>query len=385
MKSVVQVYDEELQARHYSPDEGQAGALAALERCAQEWQNYKARRGGRLAKMLIHPPLPRGVYLWGGVGRGKSFLMDCFYAAVPIERRLRVHFHEFMRATHRELHDLRGTEDPLHEVAIRVARRYRLICFDEFHISDIADAMILERLLRALIEARVGFVMTSNYPPNGLYPDGLHRDRLLPAIELLEAHLEIVEIASETDHRRDQDTQPESTEAASQSGTTAGGPPAALYQQPLSVVAENTLFRIFEHFADGPMVDQPRLLIEAREIPAKWQAGGAIWFDFTVLCGGPRSQNDYLELARQFHTVVVSGVPAMSAGQASEARRFTWLVDILYDHHTRLVLSAEAPPDGLYTTGVLANEFQRTASRLVEMQTTAYLQQTRRQIVESIR
>jgi cell division protein ZapE len=133
------------------------------------------------------------------------------------------------------------------------------------------------------------------------------------------------------------------------------------------------------------MVDQPRLLIEAREIPAKWQAGGAIWFDFTVLCGGPRSQNDYLELARQFHTVVVSGVPAMSAGQASEARRFTWLVDILYDHHTRLVLSAEAPPDGLYTTGVLANEFQRTASRLVEMQTAAYLQQTRRQIVESIR
>ncbi|MFZ9176449.1 MAG: cell division protein ZapE, partial [Burkholderiaceae bacterium] len=331
-----------------------------------------ARRGGRLARVLIHPPLPRGVYLWGGVGRGKSFLMDCFYQAVPIERKLRVHFHEFMRATHREMHDLRGTEDPLHEVAIRVARRYRLICFDEFHISDIADAMILERLLQALIQARVGFVMTSNYPPDGLYPDGLHRDRLLPAIDLLNTHLEVVELASQTDHRR------RSTEHDAEAEI-------GLYQTPLSVKAENNLFRLFERFADGPMVDQPRLIIEAREIPAKWQAGGAIWFDFAVLCGGPRSQNDYLELAHQFHTVVLSGVPAMSVAQSSEARRFTWLVDILYDHNTRLVLSAETQPDSLYTTGVLANEFQRTASRLTEMQTSVYLQKVRRQTVESIR
>ena len=374
MRSVAQVYQAELTAKGFQADPGQRVGLNALERCADEWANYKARRGGRLARVLIHPPLPRGVYLWGGVGRGKSFLMDCFYQAVPIERKLRVHFHEFMRATHREMHDLRGTEDPLNEVAIRVARRYRLICFDEFHISDIADAMILERLLQALIKARVGFVMTSNYPPDGLYPDGLHRDRLLPAIDLLNTHLEVVELASPTDHRR--------RTAYQETGPLAD---IGLYQTPLSVRAENNLFRLFERFADGPMVDQPRLIIESREIPAKWQAGGAIWFDFAVLCGGPRSQNDYLELAHQFHTVVLSGVPAMSVGQASEARRFTWLVDILYDHNTRLALSAETSPDGLYTTGVLANEFQRTASRLVEMQTPIYLQKVRRQTVESIR
>jgi cell division protein ZapE len=374
LRSVAQVYQAELTAKGFQADPGQLVGLNALERCADEWTNYKARRGGRLARVLIHPPLPRGVYLWGGVGRGKSFLMDCFFQAVPIERKLRVHFHEFMRATHREMHDLRGTEDPLNEVAIRVARRYRLICFDEFHISDIADAMILERLLHALIKARVGFVMTSNYPPDGLYPDGLHRDRLLPAIDLLNTNLEVVELASPTDHRR------RSTEQEADGESQIG-----FYQTPLSVKAENNLFRLFERFADGPMVDQPRLIIESREIPAKWQAGGAIWFDFAVLCGGPRSQNDYLELAHQFHTVVLSGVPAMSAGQSSEARRFTWLVDILYDHNTRFVVSAEAMPDSLYTTGVLANEFQRTASRLTEMQTSVYLQKVRRQTVESIR
>jgi cell division protein ZapE len=361
--SVREAFLEKLSQKDFTADAAQLKAIDRLEQCAAEWADYKSRRGGTLKKIISKPQIPRGVYLWGGVGRGKSFLMDSFFDHVPLERKVRLHFHEFMRATHRELHDLRGTEDPLDEVAKRVARRYRLICFDEFHVSDIADAMILERLLRALFDSRVGFIMTSNYHPDQLYPDGLHRDRMLPAIELIKDHLDIVEVDGGADYRR-----------------LARGSVKA-YLCPLNADADKEMQNAFERLAEPGADNTAKLEIESREIKAVARSGRVIWFDFQTLCGGPRSQNDYLELANRFHTVFLSGVPQMSAGMSSEARRFTWLIDVLYDHKVKLIMSAEVPPEALYTAGVLAGEFSRTVSRLVEMQSQDYLMADQRHAV----
>jgi len=194
--------DDVLKARGFKLDPAQQAAAVRLADLDARWREYKAQRSNAVTRLLRRPPIPRGIYLWGGVGAGKSFLMDAFFAAVPLIRKTRLHFHEFMRGVHRELEDVRGMEDPLDEVARRTARRHRLICFDEFHVSDIADAMILHRLLRQLFELGVGFVMTSNYPPDRLYPDGLHRDRILPAIALLEERMEVVGINAGIDYRR---------------------------------------------------------------------------------------------------------------------------------------------------------------------------------------
>jgi cell division protein ZapE len=278
-------------------------------------------------------------------------------------RKTRLHFHEFMRGVHHELDEVKGTEDPLDEVAARIARRHRLICFDEFHVSDIADAMILHRLLARLFDLDVGFVMTSNYAPDDLYPDGLHRDRILPAIELLKDKLDVLHVDGGIDYRRRAMEQVEA------------------YVTPLNDGAEARLQAGFERIAEAED-DDPVMLIESRQIKARRRAGGVVWFDFAVLCGGPRSQNDYLEIAARFHTVLLSGVPQMSAGQASEARRFTWLIDVLYDHRIKLLMSAAVPPEQLYSAGALANEFQRTASRLIEMQSRDYLDALRRAVLQ---
>ena len=392
MGPVEERYRAKLAESSGAPDPSQAAGLAALERCARDWKHYKSQRGGRLAKVFIHPPLPRGLYLWGGVGRGKTFLMDCFFDVVPLERKLRVHFHEFMRGVHREMYDLRGTEDPLSEVALRVARRYRLICFDEFHISDIADAMILERLLMALVKARVGFVMTSNYPPSGLYPDGLHRDRLLPAIRLLEQQLEVVELTTGDDHRRrDQSEAGQSWLAAHGLSSSdfyltlpSGGPESGSESGSEPRSGGEPLQRVFDALADGPLEENGSITIEGREVPFLQRAGGVIWFAASALIGGPRSMHDYLWLAQNFHTVILSGVSQLGRSQFSEARRLTWLVDVFYDHRTRLAISAQVAPDALYTEGPMASEFRRTASRLVEMKTENYLSADRRRGVERI-
>lgn len=351
--------DEALAARGYQLDAAQSDAADRLERLDQEWRAYKARRSNALKKMLVKPPVPRGVWLWGGVGRGKSFLMDCFFAAVPVLRKTRLHFHEFMRGVHHELDQLKGVADPLDEVARRIASRYRLICFDEFHVSDIADAMILHRLLDRLFALRVGFVMTSNYPPDALYPDGLHRDRILPAIELLKRELDVVRVDAGIDYRQ-------RTMERIETYLVGGG-----------AQTEEKLAAAFAGLAETEDED-PVLTIEARQIRARRRAGSVVWFDFAVLCGGPRSQMDYLELAARFNTLILSNIPRMSAGQASEARRFTWLVDILYDHGIKLIASAEVEPEALYTSGSLAQEFVRTASRLTEMQSRQYLASARR-------
>ena len=354
MPSVREVYEAELGARGYKSDPAQLRGVLALERCANEWSQYKEQRSNAFKKLINHPPIPRGVYMHGGVGRGKSFLMDCFFQAVPVVRKTRLHFHEFMREVHRELADLQGTVNPLDALGARIAKRYRLICFDEFHVADITDAMILHRLLDALFANGVGFVTTSNFRPDDLYPNGLHRDRILSAIALLNEKLEVISVDNGTDYRRRTMEQ------------------VKLYHAPLGPEADAQMNEAFTRLAASHDEDR-LLLIEHREIRARRKAGGVIWFDFRTLCGGPRSQNDYLEIATQFHTVLLSDVPQMSARNASEARRFTWLVDVLYDRRVKLIVSAQVPPEGLYTEGALAHEFPRTVSRLNEMQSAEYL------------
>lgn len=363
--TVTEVYERELAARGYASDPAQLRAVEALDRCAREWAQFKEQRSNVIKKLINHPEIPKGVYLYGGVGRGKSFLMDCFYTAVPLVRKTRLHFHEFMREVHRQLAELQGTVNPLDALGERIARRYRLICFDEFHVADITDAMILHRLLAALFENGVGFVTTSNFRPDDLYPDGLHRDRILPAIALLNDKLEVIDVDNGVDYRaRTMET-------------------VKTYITPLGPEADAEMDRAFTRLAESHDED-PVLHIEHREIRARRKAGGVVWFDFRTLCGGPRSQNDYLELASRFHAIVLSEVPQMSPRMASEARRFTWLIDVLYDHKVKLLMSAAVPAEQLYVEGPMANEFARTVSRIVEMQSKEYLEAPRRIVDTSL-
>jgi len=359
--SVQQAYEAELQTRGFQSDPAQQRAVDALDRCARDWAAYKDKRSNAFKKLINRPDVPRGVYMYGGVGRGKSFLMDCFFNAVPIRRKVRLHFHEFMREVHRELAALQGTVNPLDVLGERISKRYKLICFDEFHVADITDAMILHRLLVSLFENGVGFVTTSNFRPDDLYPGGLHRDRILPAIALLNERLEVLNVDNGTDYRRRTLEQ------------------VRLYHTPLGPEADAEMEIAFNQLAEVQDGD-PLLHIEMREIRARRRAGGVVWFDFRELCGGPRSQNDYLEIASQFHTVLLSNVPYMPVNMASPARRFTWLVDVLYDRRVKLILSAAVPPEALYTEGPLAHEFPRTVSRLNEMQSAEFLALERRTV-----
>jgi len=354
MQDVVSLYEQNLKKRGFVSDSSQWRAVERLQQLYEEWSEYKKRRSSALKRLLVRPPLPKGVYLWGPVGRGKSFLMDSFYLCVPLVRKRRVHFHHFMREIHRELDALKGSEDPIAAVAEKVSRKYRLVCFDEFHVSDIADAMILGRFLEQSLARGVEFVMTSNYHPDQLYPNGLQRERFLPAIGLLKSRLDVVGVDSGTDYRR-------------------------LKMERLQVYHidnETILEKIFSDLRDVEEEHHP-LDVEGREIPYRKRAGGLVWFDFAVLCGGPRSYADYVDLARRFHTVILSGVPRMSAKDSDAARRFTWLVDVFYDDKVKMVISAEAQPDALFAEGENAAEFQRTVSRLEEMQSVQYLQQER--------
>lgn len=357
--AIREAYLEALSTRGFSADEAQSAALERLQHLHDAFLVFKAKRSNRLKKLLNRPEVPRGVWLYGGVGRGKSFLMDCFYGAVTVQRKTRIHFHEFMRGVHRDLDELKGMANPLDEVARRIARRFRLICFDEFHVSDIADAMILERLMRGLFDNGVTFVITSNYEPDRLYPDGLHRDRILPAIALLTKNLDVLCVDAGVDYRRLSMQQVQA------------------YHSPLGAEADSALRDAFHALAE-PHDEEPVLRIENREIRALRRSGGVVWFDFKTLCGGPRSQNDYLEIASQFHTVILCNVPQMSAAMSSEARRFVWLIDVLYDQKVKLLISAECEPEELYTTGAMAGEFHRTVSRIVEMQSREYLESPRR-------
>jgi cell division protein ZapE len=355
--SVIEFARQEIARRGYVTDVAQHAALDRLQRCYDEWRAICARDANSVWRLVaffrpIEPP--QGVYLWGGAGRGKTFLMDCFYACAPPKRKVRVHFHRFMYDVHLQLNALKGVADPLNTLAQRIAYHARLICFDEFHLCDIADAMILYRLLDALFKNGVQFLMTSNYQPDALYPGGLHRERILPAIALIKQKLDVVQVDGGTDYRQ------------RMLGTMRA------YHTPLGEAAERALHGAFTALA-ATTTEAPVLEIAGRTLRAQRSAEGIVWFDFAVLCGSARSQNDYLDIARRFHWVILSNVPQMTPRMAAAARRLTWLIDILYDHKIKLLLSAAAPPENLYPAGPMAGEFVRTASRLFEMQSQTYL------------
>jgi cell division protein ZapE len=365
--SVLELYQEALRRRGFEADEAQYSAVLRLQRLYEEWSDYKRRRSTALRRLVVHPTLPRGVYLWGAVGRGKTFLMDSFYRCLPLVRRRRVHFHHFMRDIHRELDELKGTADPLDALAGRVAKRYRLVCFDEIALSDVADAMILGRLLNKTLDRGVVYCMTSNYHPDELYKGGLKREDFLPTIELIKQRLDVIRVDGGVDYRK----------RALQR--------LQVYHAPLTPQTDGALMQTFKQIAEVEE-EHHELDIEGRVVPYRHRAGGVAWFDFKVICGWGRSQNDYIDLCRRFHTIIISGVPRMGLERADEARRFTLLVDVLYDQRVNLFVSAEAQPDQLLVgdakTGdaqlkAMIFQFDRTTSRLAEMQTQEYLDQPR--------
>ena len=365
--TVLELYQDALKRRGFQAEDAQHAAVLRLQRLYEEWSDYKRRRSTALRRLVVHPDLPRGIYLWGGVGRGKTFLMDSFFRCLPLERKRRVHFHHFMRDVHRELDELKGRPDPLDALAARIAKRYRLVCFDEIALSDVADAMILGRLLTKTLDKGVVYCMTSNYHPDELYKGGLKREDFVPTIELIKERLDVIKVDGGVDYRK----------RALQK--------LQVYHTPLTPETDAALMRTFKQIAEVEEEDH-ELDIEGRVVPYRHRAGGVVWFDFKVICGWGRSQNDYLDLCRRFHTIIVSGVPRMGLERADEARRFTLLVDVLYDERVNLFLSAEAPPDQLLAGDAKTGEaqlkamifqFDRTTSRLAEMQTQEYLDQPR--------
>jgi len=366
-RTVLQLYEEALRKRGFAEDASQRVAVVRLQQLFEEWSAYKRQRRTALQRLVVRPPLPRGVYLWGEVGRGKTFLMDSFYRCLPLVRRRRVHFHHFMRDVHRELRELKGRANPLDALAERIARRYRLICFDEIAVSDVADAMILCRLLGRTMDRGVVYCMTSNYHPDELYKGGLKREDFVPTIALLKERLDVVHVDGGTDYRKRTLRQ------------------VRTYHSPLTPATDDALMRTFETIAEVEE-ESHELDVEGRIIPYRHRAGGVVWFDFKVICGWGRSQNDYIDLARRFHTIIVSGVPRMGIERADEARRFTLLVDVLYDQRVKLIVSAEAPADHLLVRDgqprnaqlqTMIFQFDRTTSRLAEMQTAEYLSEPR--------
>ncbi|WP_308446436.1 cell division protein ZapE [Chitinimonas sp. BJYL2] len=347
----------EAAARHegFQRDPAQEQAIAHLQRLYDELLEFKRKRDRLFGRSLLpSPDVPKGLYFWGGVGRGKSFLMDGFFACLPFRRKRRLHFHHFMQEVHDGLRLLKNEADPLAIVAANIARDTRVLCFDEFHVSDIADAMILGRLFTHLFDLGVVLIATSNYAPDDLYPNGLQRQNFLPAIDLIKRHVEVVNVDGGNDYRMRTLEQ------------------ASTYFTPLGADADANLANIFAKLATAE--DLPKEMeIEGRRVQAERHAPGIVWFSFKELCDGPRSQTDYLWLARQYHTILVSGVPRLGAKDSSAARRLTWLVDVFYDYRVKLILSAEVGIDELYTEGTFAGEFFRTASRLTEMQSHDYL------------
>ncbi len=303
------------------------------------------------------PPAVRGLYLYGGVGRGKTFLMDLFFESLEVAAKKRIHFHRMMHDVHSRLATVGDVEDPLDLVAGDIASEARVLCFDEFFVSDIGDAMILGRLLAGLFDRGVTLVATSNVKPDDLYKDGLQRSQFVPAIELLNRCTDVVALDGDTDYR---------LRLLEQAGT---------YLTPDDADARSRLEHLFDDAASTQVETNRLLLVNGRRIKARRAAKGIAWFDFDAVCNGPRSQNDYIELARWYPTVIVSGVPRFDARSEDQARRFIALVDEFYDRRVKLILSAAAPPADLYAGRRLGFEFDRTQSRLIEMQSRDYLHQ----------
>lgn len=341
-------------AGEWQRDDAQSTALAHFDRIHADLEHFQpASLWQRLRG--VRPDPVRGVYLWGSVGRGKTFLMDLFQQSLPEGIALRVHFHRFMQDIHARLRALPGQSDPLVTVARQIADAYRVICLDEFFVSDIGDAMILGNLLEALFERGVVLVTTSNTAPQNLYKDGLQRERFLPAIALIEEHCETVELVSPTDWR---------LRALKQ---------APVYHCPPDAAAEQAMLATFQRVAGGPGRENFSMTLNDRDVAVRREANSVIWFDFAALCEGPRGVADYIELARSYGTLLVSNVPQFTRQSEDAARRFVELVDELYDRGVKLVLTAAVPITDLYEGHRLRFAFARTQSRLIEMQSEDYL------------
>lgn len=355
-------YQADLQRADFQHDPAQEKAVHELQEVYvaliqaesdRNSSNLFARARSLFGGSEKHPV--RGLYLWGGVGRGKTYLMDAFYESLPFDNKMRAHFHRFMRHVHGELKALSGASNPLEKVAERLANRACVICFDEFFVADIADAMILGGLFELLFARQVTLVATSNIVPDELYKNGLQRQRFLPAIHLINQHTRVLHLDAACDYRLRMLEQ------------------AELYHFPLDAEADKVLADNFAKLAPEPGVSDKLIEINGRALLSRCCAEDVVWFEFVTLCDGPRSQNDYIELAMQYHAVLISNVPVMSGNEEDQARRFINLVDEFYDRNVKLVVSAAADIAALYQGSRLQFEFERTASRLREMQSHDYL------------
>jgi cell division protein ZapE len=346
-------------ARHgLTLDASQRAAAGELQRLQNALLQQASRfRLARLLRRLVRQRPVRGIYLWGAVGRGKSFVLNAFFSCIPLEHKRRLHFHHFMREIHARLAALKGQADPLEQVAREISQHVRLLCLDEFHITDITDAMLMRGLLQGLLDRGVAVVVTSNAEPEALYRNGLQRERFLPTIALIRERLEVVHFAGGVDYRLGSLEQ------------------AGIYHTPLDNEAERALHEIFLKLAGGEGQENVGLHVEGRTVRVRRHAASVAWFDFGELCAGPRSKADYIELAKRFHTIVLSGVQPFDQHSLAQARRFLWMLDEFYDRRVKLILSATAPLAQLGPADLLDGEFQRALSRLAEMQTQAYLAQ----------
>jgi len=337
-------------------DQAQLRVVDALQKLEEQILHAETL-AGRLRRLLPGSSRgrPRSIYLWGGVGRGKTFLMDLFFGSLNIEKKKRIHFHRMMRDIHARLKTLDDVEDPLDRVAADIASETLVLCFDEFFVSDIGDAMILGRLLEGLFERGVVLVTTSNARPADLYKGGLQRERFLPTIALLEQHTSVIELDGDTDYR---------LKLLQEAGT---------FFSPSGNVANASLMHYFEEIASGETIEKHVLDVLGRDVQTHRCAKGIVWFDFMDICDGPRSQEDYIEIARWYPTVIISDIPLLDRNMDNPARRFIAMVDEFYDRRVKLIVSADASVDKLYQGKRLQLPFERTASRLTEMQSSDYL------------
>lgn len=351
-------YQQGVSEGHWSDDPAQRAVLVQLDRLYESLSERQNRSSlSRLFSRLRGPEPIRGLYLWGGVGRGKTFLIDLLHDSLPGSRKLRLHFHRFMGKVQAALRERAGERDPLIAIARQYASEVDLLCLDEFVVTDIGDAMILGEFLKALFEAGTTLVTTSNLPPHRLYEHGLQRDRFRPAIALIERHCQVQELVSATDYRLRALTQEK------------------VYLTPAGADTERKLGETFVRINPGSERLEPIMQVNDRPIPIKRRGHGVAWFDFAALCLGPRAVSDYIELAKSFNTILISDVPQFGHRQSDEdaAKRFIHLIDEFYDRRVNVVLSAAVPPLDLYRGDKHQHEFQRTVSRLIEMQSKAYL------------
>ncbi|MCV2503585.1 MAG: cell division protein ZapE [Neisseriaceae bacterium] len=348
-------YQEASKQDNFIVDEAQKKAVEALDRLWHEVLEYRKKTNSTFKKLIFSTQAPNGIYMWGGVGRGKSFLMDSFYNCLPFPEKRRVHFHAFMSEVHEKMRELKDKEDPLVEFAKELAQEIQVLCFDEFHVSDIADAMILGRLLQTVLDQNLVIVATSNYKPDDLYYQGQNRYSFLPTIDLINEKFEVINVDGGEDYR---------LRTLSEAG---------IFLQPDNEENEAHLDDIFERLNQDEELLENKIQILGRTLTTKKRTKTSIWFNFKELCFGLRSQQDYLKIAQEYYYVFISGVQELSEKEKDAARRLTWLIDILYDYRVKVCMTSEVGINDIYKDGDFAEEFQRTASRLIEMQSEEYL------------